>query len=48
VTFTLLVLVCKGPPGLLVLALVNLLGALSMWGALRRQWLMHVMNDMPA
>jgi len=47
VAFTLLVAACRGPPGLLVLALVNLLGALSMWGALRRQWLMHVMGDMP-
>lgn len=47
-TFTLLVLVCQGPPGLLVLALVNLFGALSMWCALRRQWLMHVMGDMPS
>jgi hypothetical protein len=45
--FAVLVAVCKGPPGLLVLALINLMGALSMWGALRRQWLMHVMGDMP-
>lgn len=45
--FAVLVAVCKAPAGLLVLALVNILGALSMWGALRRQWLMHVMGDLP-
>lgn len=45
--FVVLVAVGQGQPGLLVLALVNVLGALSMWGALRRQWLMHVMGDMP-
>jgi hypothetical protein len=45
--FVLLVAVCKAPPGLIILALINLMGALSMWGALRRQWLMHVMGDMP-
>jgi hypothetical protein len=45
--FVVLVAVGQGQPGLLVLALVNVLGALSMWGALRRQWLMHIMGDMP-
>jgi hypothetical protein len=43
----LLVAVCQAPAGLLVLALVNVIGALSMWGALRRQWLIHVMGDFP-
>jgi hypothetical protein len=34
-------------PGVLVLAVINLFGALSMLGALRRQWLLHVMHDDP-
>jgi hypothetical protein len=45
--FAVLVVLCQAPTGLLILALVNVFGALSMWGALRRQWLMHVMGDMP-
>jgi hypothetical protein len=47
VAFAVLVVLCQAPAGLLILALVNVCGALSMWGALRRQWLMHVMGDMP-
>jgi hypothetical protein len=34
-------------PGLLLLAALNVMGALGMLGALKKQWMLHVMGDMP-
>jgi hypothetical protein len=34
-------------PGLLLLAALNVMGALGMLSALRKQWMLHVMGDMP-
>jgi hypothetical protein len=34
-------------PGLLLLAALNVMGALGMLSALKRQWMLHVMGDMP-
>eukprot|EP00878_Enallax_costatus_P026388 GHUV01028320.1.p1 GENE.GHUV01028320.1~~GHUV01028320.1.p1 ORF type:complete len:213 (+),score=65.62 GHUV01028320.1:922-1560(+) len=48
VLFCGLVVLGQCQPGLLVLALLNFFGALGMMSALKRQWCMHVMGDMPA
>jgi hypothetical protein len=34
-------------PGLLLLAALNVMGALGMLSALKRQWMLHIMGDMP-
>ena len=48
VLFCGLVFLGQCQPGLLLLALLNFFGALGMMTALKRQWCMHVMGDMPA
>lgn len=48
VLFCGLVAVGQCQPGLLLLALLNFFGALGMMSAIKRQWCMHVMGDMPA
>uniref|UniRef100_A0A383V6C6 Uncharacterized protein n=1 Tax=Tetradesmus obliquus TaxID=3088 RepID=A0A383V6C6_TETOB len=42
-----LVAVKQCGPGLLLLAALNVMGAFGMLGALKKQWMLHVMGDMP-
>lgn len=48
VLFCVLVVVGECQVALLLLAVLNLLGALGMMNALKQQWCLHVMGDLPA
>lgn len=45
--FTALVVLQQCQPCVLVLAVLNVLGALGMISAMRKQWMLHIMGDLP-